>query len=110
MKPVQLKVAAVGNSRGVRLPSATLKRYGIRDSVIMEERSDGILLRPPGVAISKLSWDETAEAMADAAEAWEAWEITAADGLDDAPWDPAPSRHVAEAKQKDVTKKRPRRR
>jgi antitoxin component of MazEF toxin-antitoxin module len=27
MKPVELKVARIGNSRGVRIPAATLERY-----------------------------------------------------------------------------------
>ncbi|MGH7658606.1 MAG: AbrB/MazE/SpoVT family DNA-binding domain-containing protein, partial [Gemmatimonadales bacterium] len=39
-----LKVARIGNSRGVRIPAGTLKKYGIGEEVIMEERSDGILL------------------------------------------------------------------
>ena len=45
---VKLKVARIGNSRGVRQPAASLRRYRIGDSVVMEERSDGILLRPTG--------------------------------------------------------------
>ena len=45
MKPVELKVARIGNSRGVRI-LRTLARFHIGDSVVMEERADGILLRP----------------------------------------------------------------
>lgn len=95
--PLELKVAAIGNSRGVRLPADTLKRYGIDASVVMEERSDGILLRPTGRAQPKLSWDETARAMAAEREDWRAWEITAADGLDRAPWETGRSHRVAES-------------
>lgn len=98
MKPVELKVARIGNSRGVRLPAATLERYRISDSVVMEERSDGILLRPPGRTEPKLSWEDTASAMAAAAENWRTWEATVADGLDEIPWEPAARRRVAEAK------------
>ena len=87
MKPVELKVARIGNSRGVRLPAATLERYRIGDTVVMEERSDGILLRPRGRTGQKLSWEETAEAMAASGEQWADWESAAADGLDDAPWE-----------------------
>ena len=96
MKPIELKVARIGNSRGVRLPAGTLERYRIGASVIMEERSDGILLRPQGPASSKLSWEETAREMAAAGEDWSAWDATAADGLDDIPWAPARPRRVAE--------------
>ena len=55
MAPIELKVARIGNSRGVRLPAAALRRYGIGAAVVMEERSDGILLRRPGPAVEKLS-------------------------------------------------------
>ena len=106
MKPVELKVARIGNSRGVRLPAATLERYGIGDSVVMEERSDGILLRPAGGAEPKLSWEETARAMAAEAEDWSEWDATAADGLDDLPWDSP--RRVAEPKPAYGPRRRPR--
>jgi antitoxin component of MazEF toxin-antitoxin module len=97
MKPVELKVARIGNSRGVRLPAATLERYGIGESVVMEERSDGILLRPVGKGSAKLSWGETAQEMAAAEEDWSDFDQTSADGLDGVPWQ-APPRRVAEPK------------
>ncbi len=100
MKPVALKVARIGNSRGVRIPSATLKRYGIGESVVMEERSDGILLRPSAAPSPKLSWDETARAMADASEKWDEWDTIVADGLEGVPWQPAAARQVAESAAK----------
>ena len=86
MAPRQLKVARIGNSRGVRIPSDTLERYRIGDSVVMEERSDGILLRPVGSFPPKLTWEETASAMAAASEDWDAWAETDADGLADLEW------------------------
>lgn len=106
MKPVELKVARIGNSRGVRIPAATLERYRIGDSVVMEERSDGILLRPLGRAAPKLSWEETARAMAAAHENWNAWDVTDADGLNGAPWEPAEPRRVAEAKRQYDSRRR----
>lgn len=81
----ELRITRIGNSRGVRLPAETLRRYGISDSVLMEERADGIFLRPTG-AIEKLSWEETAREMAAAAEDWSEWDAVSADGLDDIPW------------------------
>ncbi len=86
MPAIRLKIAQIGNSRGVRIPAATLKRFHIGDSVIMEERSDGILLRPAGNAAEKLSWADTAREMAAAVEDWAAWDSTNADGLESAPW------------------------
>lgn len=108
MTPVELKVTRIGNSRGVRIPAATLERYEVGESVVMEERSDGILLRPAGVAISKLSWAETARAMAAAAEDWSGWDTTTADGLDTVPWSPGRQRRVAEPSKKYTPTRRPR--
>jgi antitoxin component of MazEF toxin-antitoxin module len=89
MALVKLKVAKIGNSRGVRLPAASLKRYRIGDTVLMEERSEGILLRPAGPVVEKLSWDETAREMASSGEDWADWESSATDGLERVPWDDA---------------------
>lgn len=96
MKPVELRVTRIGNSRGVRIPAGTLERYRIAEHVIMEERSDGILLRPVGDAVPKLSWEETAREMAKSAEDWSEWDATAADGLDDVVWTPTQRKRVAE--------------
>lgn len=93
----ELKVARIGNSRGVRIPAATLARYQIGDSVVMEERADGILLRPPGPAAPRLSWEETAREMAAAAEDWSAWDATSGDGLTEIPWEPRRRPRVGEA-------------
>ena len=97
MKHVELKVARIGNSRGVRIPAATLERYRIGDSVVMEERSDGILLRPRGSASRKLSWEDTARAMADASEDWSDWDAVTGDGLDAIPWKTGGAQRVAES-------------
>lgn len=86
MGSMRLKVARIGNSRGVRLPAASLRRYHIGEAVVMEERSDGILLRPDGRAVEKLSWEDTARAMAAANEDWSAWDTVTADGVDQLPW------------------------
>ena len=98
MKPIELKVARIGNSRGVRLPAATLQRFEIGDTVIMEETLEGILLRPHGPAVSKLSWIETAEQIATARENWNEWDTTVVDGLEHIPWDEKAPRRVAEKK------------
>jgi antitoxin component of MazEF toxin-antitoxin module len=96
MAVTRLKVARIGNSRGVRLPAASLRRYRIGETVLMEERSDGILLRPVGPAVEKLSWEDTANEMAASHEDWNAWDAAAADGLADLPWQSSGKRRVAE--------------
>jgi antitoxin component of MazEF toxin-antitoxin module len=99
MKSTQLKVARIGNSRGVRIPAGTLERYRIGDSVVMEEHAEGILLRPRRSAGPKLSWDETARAMAGEAEDWRACDETVADGLEQVPWEPRETKRVAEKRR-----------
>ncbi len=99
MKPIHLKVARIGNSRGVRIPALTLERYRIGDSVVMEERAEGILLRPRRSGSPKLSWQDTALAMAKAAEDWSEWDDAITDGLDQLQWQPQQAKHVAEPRR-----------
>lgn len=99
MKSVELKVARIGNSRGVRIPATTLARYRIGDSVVMEERTEGILLRPRRAASPKLSWEDTAAEMAAQPEDWSDWDATLSDGIRELPWDPAVAKRVAEPKR-----------
>jgi antitoxin component of MazEF toxin-antitoxin module len=97
MRTVKLKVARIGNSRGVRLPAASLRRYRIGATVVMEERREGILLRRTGPMVEKLSWEETAREMAASREDWSVWDTSAADGLDNLPWRADRKLRVAEA-------------
>ncbi len=110
MLTVKLKVARIGNSRGVRLPAASLRRYRIGATVLMEERSEGILLRPTGPAVEKLSWEETAREMAASREDWSAWDAAAADGLDDLSWQADRQGRVAERSPRYRAKQGPRKR
>jgi antitoxin component of MazEF toxin-antitoxin module len=98
MKSIELKIARIGNSRGIRIPAEVLKRYRIGNAVVMEQRSDGIFLRPTGPAVEKLSWDETAMAMQADGEDWSDWDSVSADGLGQVPWDLARPKRVAEPK------------
>jgi len=87
MKTLELKVARIGNSRGVRLPAATLRRYHIGAVVLMEENDDGIVLRSRERESPKLSWEDTAREMQAGAEDWSEWDDVAADGLKSIPWE-----------------------
>ncbi len=96
MKIQELKVARIGNSRGVRLPASSLKRYSVGSVMIMEERAEGILLRPAGPAVEKLTWEDTAREMATIDEDWSEWDGTDADGLDSVPWEASKKGRVRE--------------
>ncbi len=79
-----IKLVAVGNSRGVRLPRELLRKYGISDVLVLEERSEGILLR--GTSGAKLTLDQTFAEMAQAKEDWSDWDGAANDGLGTLKW------------------------
>lgn len=81
MKVIELTVSRIGNSKGIRIPSAILKKYGITDTVLLEQEPDQIILRTK--RRKKLSWKETFEEMAREKEDWSDFEHTTADGLDE---------------------------
>ena len=80
VRKLELKVVAIGNSRGVRLPGDVLARNNIRDVVVLEEREDGIVLRPK--RDRRLSWVETFREMAREREDWSDLDTVVTDGLD----------------------------
>ena len=100
MKTQELKVARIGNSRGVRLPASSLKRYGVGSVMIMEERTEGILLRPAGPAVEKLTWEDTSREMAAVGEDWSDWDAVDTDGLDAILWEKPKGSRVGEKKSK----------
>lgn len=81
MKLTELTLTQIGNSRGIRLPAAMLKKYGITDKILVEERPDEIVLKTK--KDKKFSWKETFSEMARAKEDWSDLEETTADGLDE---------------------------
>ena len=81
MKPIELAITRIGNSRGIRIPAEILRRHGIGDAVLLQERGDELVLRPKKQA--KLSWKETYREMAAVKEDWSDWEVVAEDGLDE---------------------------
>lgn len=100
MRTRELKVARIGNSRGVRLPASSLKRYSVGSIMIMEERAEGILLRSAGPAVEKLTWEDTAREMAIKGEDWSEWDEMDMDGLDSVPWEASKGRRVGEKRSR----------
>jgi len=103
---MELKITKIGNSRGVRIPADVLRQYSFLDAAIMVTGVDGILLRPKQNTDVKMSWDDTAKAMAAASEDWSEWDAVVADGLDGVRW------QMGEAKNNVylAAKKKPKRR
>ena len=81
-KTVELKIVAIGNSRGVRLPREIIERYAIEDSIVLEVREETLVFR--NKHDKRLSWEDTFKAMAREREDWSDLEGTIADGLNPA--------------------------
>ena len=77
---IELKVVAIGNSRGVRLPKAILERYQIRGALVLEAREEGLLLR--GKPDKRLTWEETYKEAARERKDWSEFDVALMDGLD----------------------------
>lgn len=79
------KIVPIGNSKGIRIPKALLQKYGLKNSLLIEETDKGLLLR--NKEDSKLSWEDTFKAMADEKEQWDDFDSTLLDGLEDENFD-----------------------
>ena len=76
----EVKLIAIGNSRGIRLPKTLLDKYGWSDRLTLEEMEEGVVLR--GKETHNLSWEETSRAMAEESEDWSDFDVAIADGVD----------------------------
>jgi antitoxin MazE len=76
-----VKLVPIGNSQGVRIPKTLLQRYGLSNSLVLEETDRGILLRKK--RDDKLSWEDTFKAMAEEGEDWTDLDVTLLDGLEE---------------------------
>ena len=76
-----VKLVPIGNSKGIRIPKTLLQKYGLNNSLLLEETDRGLLLRAK--KDSKLSWEDTYKAMAHEKEHWDDFDTTLLDGLED---------------------------
>lgn len=74
-----VRIVPIGNSKGIRIPKPLLQKYGLKNSLILEETDRGLLLRKKEGG--KISWEETYKAMADEKEHWDDFDTTLLDGL-----------------------------
>jgi antitoxin MazE len=84
---MRAKLIRIGNSRGVRVPRQLLAIYGIQedDELELEQRTEGILVRPVRKPRGKLPWKDAYRQMASEraeAEEWSDWAAVSADGLE----------------------------
>ena len=76
-----IKLIPIGNSKGIRLPKKILQKYGFSESVVLEEKEEGVLLHRK--EDKKLTWEETFKSMSEKKENWNDFDITLLDGLEE---------------------------
>ncbi|MDR4497305.1 MAG: AbrB/MazE/SpoVT family DNA-binding domain-containing protein [Candidatus Scalindua sp.] len=76
-----IKLIPIGNSKGIRLPKKILRKYGFSESVVLEEKEDGVLLHRK--EDKKLTWEETFKSMSEEKENWNDFDVTLMDGLEE---------------------------
>ena len=76
-----IKLVPIGNSKGIRIPKALIQKYGLNNSLLLEETDRGLLLRKKDD--NKLSWEDTYKTMANEKEDWDDFDTTLLDGLKD---------------------------
>jgi len=75
VKAIELSLAQIGNSRGIRLPSDLIRTHGLDHGLILEDCDHELAIQPKG-GPKKLSRGETAREMAASGEDWSEWETT----------------------------------
>ena len=75
-----IKLIAIGNSKGIRIPKRLRQKYGWSESLSVEEIESGLLLRR--TEGDTMSWEETYRAMGEENEDWGDLDGTVGDGLD----------------------------
>ncbi len=78
IRTMDIKLIPIGNSKGVRIPKVLIQKYGLNNSLLLEETEKGLLLRKK--ENSKLSWKDTYKAMAIENEDWSEFDATLLDG------------------------------
>ena len=78
---MQAKLINIGNSKGIRLPKKMIEKYHLHDTLKLEEKEDGILIRS-SIPENKLTWEETYREMAAEEEDWSDLDSLAGDGVE----------------------------
>tara|TARA_Y100000294_G_scaffold63249_1_gene59894 strand:+ start:199 stop:480 length:282 start_codon:yes stop_codon:yes gene_type:complete len=76
-----IKLIPIGNSKGIRLPKKILQKYGFSESVVLEEKEEGVLLHRK--EDKKLTWEETFKSISEKKENWNDFDVTLMDGLEE---------------------------
>ena len=85
---MKAQLIRIGNSKGVRIPQALIDLYHLKEAeyLEMEQRQEGILIRPRKNSETKMSWEQSYREMAEEAAETDLagdWDITSGDGIHD---------------------------
>ncbi len=78
---MQAKLITIGNSKGIRLPKKIIEKYHLHDTLKLEEKKDGILIKAE-IPENKFTWEETFREMAGEQEDWSDLNNLAGDGVE----------------------------
>jgi len=79
---METKLIEIGNSKGLRIPKKLIQKYHLTNTLDLEEKEDGILIKPIKDQASKFSWEETYKEMQKETEDWKDFDTVLIDGLD----------------------------
>lgn len=72
---------SIGNSKGVRLPKRLIEKYHLHDTLELEEKNEGILIKTD-MPEDKLTFEETFREMAEEEEDWSDFDAVIGDGIE----------------------------
>ncbi len=75
------KLISIGNSKGVRLPKRLIEKYHLHDTLELEEKNEGILIKTD-MPEDKLTFEETFREMAEEEEDWSDFDAVIGDGIE----------------------------
>ena len=78
---IDTKLIPIGNSKGIRLPKKIIQKYGFSESIVLEEKEEGVLLHRK--EDKKLTWEQTFKSMSEEKENWNDFDVTLMDGLEE---------------------------
>lgn len=78
---MQAKLISIGNSKGIRLPKKIIEKYHLHDTLDLEEKENGILIKSD-IPENKLTWEETYREIAAEQEDWSDLDNLAGDGVE----------------------------
>ncbi len=82
----KISLINLGTFQGVVIPDELIQKYGLTDSILLEETEQGLLIRKS--TENQPSWPETYQAIAHEKEEWSDFDEAILDGLEREDFEP----------------------